>query len=47
MREHLAEPMRLGAVMAEYLLELEATCANCQATLNEGGHSFATNQEDQ
>lgn len=47
MREHLAEPMRLGDVMAEYLLELEATCANYQATLNEGGHSFATNQEDQ
>lgn len=27
MREHLTEPMRLGEVMAEYLEELEATCA--------------------
>lgn len=41
MREHLAEPMRLGDVMAEYLLELEATCANYQATLNEGGSLYA------
>lgn len=45
MREHLAEPMRLGDVMAEYLLELEATCRNYQATLNEGGHSFAQGGE--
>ena len=45
MREKLAEPMRLGEVMNEYLQELETTCANYQATLNEGGHSFAQGGE--
>lgn len=44
MREHLAEPMRLGDVMAEYLLELEATCTNYQATLNEGGFTHGGEQ---
>ena len=45
MREQLAEPMRLGKVMAEYLLELEATCRNYQATLNEGGFTHAQGGE--
>lgn len=41
MREKLEEPMHISEVMAEYLEELEATCRNYQATLNEGGSLYA------
>ncbi|WP_324090713.1 hypothetical protein [Glutamicibacter sp.] len=44
MREKLAEPMRLGEVMAEYLIELEATCRNYQATVQDGGFSVGGEQ---
>lgn len=40
MREKLAEPMRLGEVMDEYLIELEATCSNYQATVQDGGFTY-------
>lgn len=45
MREKLAEPMRLGEVMAEYLIELEATCTNYQAVVDDSGFTYATKQE--
>lgn len=41
MREKLDEPMHISEVMAEYLQELESTCNNHQATLNEGGSLYA------
>lgn len=37
--------MHISEVMADYLEELETTCNNHQATLNEGGHSFAQGGE--
>ena len=45
MREKLTEPMRISEVMAEYLQELETTCNNYQATLNEGGFTHAQGGE--
>lgn len=41
MREKLEEPMRLGDVMAEYLIELEATCRNYQAVVDDNGFTHA------
>lgn len=37
--------MHISQVMTEYLEELEATCRNYQATLNEGGFTHATKGE--
>lgn len=37
--------MHISDVMAEYLEELEATCNNYQATLNEGGSLYTQGGE--
>ena len=39
-----ATVMHISEVMAEYLQELETTCNNYQATLNEGGFSDGGNK---
>ena len=45
MREKLSDPLPLSVVMGEYLTELEQTCHDYQATLTEGGFSFAQGGE--
>ncbi|WP_180993104.1 hypothetical protein [Glutamicibacter arilaitensis] len=41
MREKLDEPMHISEVMAEYLQELETTCNNHQAVVNDSGSLYA------
>jgi len=41
MREKLDEPMHISEVMAEYLQELETTCRNYQAVVDDSGSLYA------